>query len=71
VALNLGGLVKEKLEPLSVAQLKSVRTLIDDSMKKNNEDLLSLEKIRFEFENSHDLKKGHHSCPLIMTISLR
>lgn len=46
MATNLGGLVKEKLEPLSVAQLKSVRALIDEAMKKNNEDLLSLEKIR-------------------------
>jgi hypothetical protein len=46
VANNLGSLAKEKLEPLGVAQLKSVRTLIDEAMKKNNEDLLSLEKIR-------------------------
>jgi len=39
-------LTKEKLEPLSVAQLKRVKLLIDEAMAKNNEDLLTLEKTR-------------------------
>ncbi|KAF2895281.1 hypothetical protein ILUMI_10892 [Ignelater luminosus] len=43
---GLENLTIDSLAPLSVNQIKKVRTLIDDAIVKNNEDLLQIEKER-------------------------
>ena len=46
VTSNILELTKEICEPLTVFQLKKVRSLIDEAMSKNNEVLAELEKHR-------------------------
>ena len=43
---NLLELTKEKCDPLTVFQLKKVRSLIDEAIVKNNEDLIKFESER-------------------------
>ncbi|KAL4708443.1 hypothetical protein ACJJTC_001159 [Scirpophaga incertulas] len=43
---NLGSLTGDQLKQLTVNQIKKVRVLIDEAIKKNDQDLLTAEKVR-------------------------